>query len=583
MLIKLILISITCTFVGFALSLYLSLLAYSFISCAILLLILRLVTVILISLRLKISRDLISKLKCCQIHRSDMLCLCFLFVILHAVSSEENLPSHAPNIVLILTDDQDKILGGMTPMVKVKELLQNEGTTFTNMFTPTPLCCPSRSSILTGRYSHNHNTVNNSISGNCASLSWQNSTEKETFAVFAHNAKYRTYFAGKYLNKYGKKEAGGPSHVPPGWNDWFGLVGNSKYYNFTVSDNGTVVKHGDAYHSDYLTDLLTYRSVKNIHKHRENHVDQPFLMMISTPAPHGPWNAAPQYEEKFLNLSAPRDGSFNKDGKNKHWLLRQAKNPMGEDSINYLDNAFRKRWQTLLSVDDLVAKVITALNDTGQLDNTYIIYTSDNGYHLGQFSLPIDKRQLYEFDLRIPFIVRGPGVSKNVTRVEPIVNIDIAPTIADIANGGEGKFPASMDGISLLPLFNSDKKPKWRTDFLVEYDGEGSNNPRPECTEMDAGVSHCFPDCVCEDAFNNTYSCVRTLDTLNKVDLMYCEFTDSETFVELYNHTTDPHQLNNIRSTVDPQVLGKMNQRLIALGDCSGTTCRSTLPPKLTL
>ena len=160
---------------------------------------------------------------------------------------------------------------------------------------------------------------------------------------------------------------------------------------------------------------------------------------------------------------------------------------MVEDSINYLDNAFRKRWQTLLSVDDLVAKVVTALNDTGQLNNTYIIYTSDNGYHLGeklkisvfihicincifarylyvyfylnfcvpgQFSLPIDKRQLYEFDLRIPFIVRGPGVSKNVTRVEPIVNIDIAPTIADIANGGEGKFPASMDGISLLPLFN---------------------------------------------------------------------------------------------------------------------------------
>nr|CAB3250160.1 N-acetylglucosamine-6-sulfatase [Phallusia mammillata] len=504
-----------------------------------------------------------------------------VFALLCALCSVFSEPSQkvrfktSPNIVFILTDDQDEILGGMTPMENVRKLLQEQGTTFSNMFTPTPICCPSRASILTGQYSHNHDTVNNSISGNCSSPYWQNTAEQKTFAVSAQAAGYKTYFAGKYLNQYGTTNAGGPEHVPPGWNEWFGLVGNSKYYNYTISDNGKAVKHGDTYSTDYLTDLLANKSSEFIHSHMSTSFLDPFLVMISTPAPHSPWDSAPQFSQRYLNLSAPRGGSYNANGKDKHWLLRQATNPMVDHSVKYLDNAFRKRWQTLLSVDDLVKKVMTALSDSGELDNTYIIYSSDNGYHLGQFSLPIDKRQLYETDVRIPLVIRGPGVSKNVTRHELVTSIDIGPTIVDISTGGTGNFPPTMDGVSLMPLFNVTDKPKWRTDFLVEYQGEGSPLPPPNCPHGSAGESQCFPDCVCEDAYNNTYSCVRTMDLDGKVDIMYCEFTDTETFVEVYNHTVDPHQLKNIRNTINPQVLVKMNQRLITLGACTGKTCRA--------
>uniref|UniRef100_A0A3B3T2M7 Glucosamine (N-acetyl)-6-sulfatase (Sanfilippo disease IIID), b n=1 Tax=Paramormyrops kingsleyae TaxID=1676925 RepID=A0A3B3T2M7_9TELE len=208
--------------------------------------------------------------------------------------------------------------------------------------------------------------------------------------------------------QYGKKEAGGVSHVPPGWDQWHALVGNSQYYNYSLSVNGKEEKHGDQYEKDYLTDLIVNRSMQFID---ERSPQRPFFIMLATPAPHSPWLAAPQYQNAFSNLKAPRDGSFNKPGgKDKHWLLRQPTNPMANTSITYLDNAYRKRWQTLLSVDDLVEKLVKKLENVKELNNTYMFFTSDHGYHTGQFSLPIDKRQLYEFDIRVPLMVRGPGI-----------------------------------------------------------------------------------------------------------------------------------------------------------------------------
>lgn len=489
------------------------------------------------------------------------------------VTFTKNLKKHhkgtKPNIVFILTDDQDVTLGGMTPMMKVKRLLQEEGTTFSNMFVTTPLCCPSRSSILTGRYSHNHHAVNNSISGNCSSAYWQKTFEPKTMAVQIQNAGYYTFFAGKYLNQYGKEKTGGPAHVPPGWNFWYALSGNSQYYNYTISNNGIAEKHADKYDQDYLTDLLKNKSVDMINTRSKG--DDPFFMMISTPAPHSPWTAAPQYKDQFADQKAPKTPSFNFHGKDKHWLVRSAKNPMTNDSIEYLNEAFRGRWRSLLSVDDLVEQVINTLRDNKMLDNTYIVYASDNGYHMGQFSLPIDKRQLYDFDIRVPLVVRGPGVSRNVSRDDVVLNIDIAPTLVDLATGG--KPDAAMDGASFTPLFNVTNKPKWRDDFMVEYRGE-SKTAQPGCPNLGSGVSQCFPDCVCEDSGNNTYSCVRTLMSGN--DFMYCEFTDDETFVEVYDLGKDQHQLTNIKDSVDPQFLVQMNKRLIQLTFCDGDSCRST-------
>uniref|UniRef100_UPI00398E9AEB glucosamine (N-acetyl)-6-sulfatase (Sanfilippo disease IIID), b n=1 Tax=Pristiophorus japonicus TaxID=55135 RepID=UPI00398E9AEB len=394
------------------------------------------------------------------------------------------------NIVLILTDDQDVELGGMTPMKKTLTLIGDKGVTFTNAFTVTPLCCPSRSAILTGKYPHNHLVRNNSLDGNCSSAQWQKVMEPQVFSVYLKNQGYQTFYAGKYLNQYGHSTVGGTAHVPMGWDHWHGLVSD---------------------------ELSLFR-----------------------------WEI------------------------DKHWLLRQARTPMKNTSIAFLDNAFRRRWQTLLSVDDLVEKVINKLGEVKELNNTYIFYTSDHGYHTGQFSLPIDKRQLYEFDIRVPLLVRGPGIKPKQTIKEPILSIDLAPTILNIAGYDVLE---SMDGSSFLPLMDSSQnKTSWRTDFLVEYTGEGEDKTDPVCPNVGPGVAECFPDCVCEDAFNNTYACVRTL---SKSNLQYCEFADSEFFVEVYNLTSDPHQLTNIAKTVDPSLLVKMNQRLIKLESCSGNDCRT--------
>ncbi|XP_054613597.1 glucosamine (N-acetyl)-6-sulfatase (Sanfilippo disease IIID), b [Dunckerocampus dactyliophorus] len=475
----------------------------------------------------------------------------------------------ASNILLIVTDDQDLQLGGMTPMKKTQLLIGDSGATFVNSFTVTPLCCPSRSSILTGRYPHNHQVRNNSLAGNCSSLPWQSGAELDAFPVYLSKLQYQTFFAGKYLNQYGEREAGGIGHVPPGWDQWHALVGNSQYYNYTLSNNGQEEKHGDIYNDDYLTDLIANRSLHFLDNRSPLH---PFFLMLAPPAPHFPWNSAPQYQKHFEDVKAPRDGSFDKAGKDKHWLLRQPISPMLNTSLTFLDDAYRKRWRTLLSVDDLVEKLVKKLEDIKELNNTYVFFTSDNGYHTGQFSLPIDKRQLYEFDIRTPLLVRGPGIKPKQTLKAPVLNIDLAPTILDIA--GVNMSAANMDGQSFLSIMApSMRNGSARAFFLVEYTGEGLTSAEPACPKLGPGLSQCFPDCVCEDAFNNTYACVRTLD--GQEDLQYCEFADSESFVEVYNLTADPHQLENVVKKVDPNMLQTMNQRLIKLQSCQGVGCRS--------
>ncbi|XP_061430140.1 N-acetylglucosamine-6-sulfatase-like [Lethenteron reissneri] len=492
-----------------------------------------------------------------------------------AARSVEGGPSQGgPNVVFVLTDDQDVVLGGMTPLKKTIALIGDKGATFTNAFVASPLCCPSRSSILTGKYPHNHGVVNNSLSGNCSSAAWQKLQEADAFPVHLRRAGYHTFFAGKYLNQYGDKSVGGVAHVPPGWDVWNGLVQNSKYYNYSLSVDGKLEEHGADYGKDYLTDLIANRSLHFLDGWSRR-LATPFFMMLSTSAPHSPWDAAPQFQNSFVGTKAPRDGSFNVHGKDKHWLIQQAKTPMSNDSINFLDNAFRKRWQTLLSVDELVERLVKKLSSLNLLNSTYIFFSSDNGYHSGQFSLPNDKRQLYEFDIRVPMLVRGPGIKAKQILRAPVMNIDLGPTFLELA--GVNVSQTRMDGMSMVPLLHPVDKPAaaaapaWRSDFLVEYQGEG-HDADPACPKLGPGVAECFPDCVCEDAFNNTYACVRTLS--GTVDLQYCEFADAQATVELYNVTADAHQLTNIVKAVDPNLLVSMNQRLMALQSCVGAACR---------
>lgn len=518
------------------------------------------------------------------------------------------------NIILFLTDDQDVLLGGMDYMPFLKRHLQEQGATFDYGFVHSPVCCPSRSSILSGLYLHNGGAINNTAAGNCYGQRWREDIEPvRSLAVYAQQAGYVTSYAGKYLNEYG---FGTDPQVPPGWDYWFGLVGNSIYYNYKVvesDDNGQsihVTSHQHDYATDYLPDLLANRTLNVlqtlVHKQlqQNHHQAQPFLAVLAWPTPHDPFTPAPWATNTRTDLKAPRTPNFNASEQymaHKHWLLRQL-GPIDNAQEAWIDETYHHRIEALFSVDHHIDQIITLLEEqyVDVLNQTYFLFTSDNGWQMGQHRLRFDKRQLYEHDIRVPFVLRGPGIPTNVTLGKEclVLNVDIAPTFFDIMhgltefsrNGDENmddriwKSYYDMDGQSILPCFASSGSSKGRpthqhqqqnqpqqlrSDFLVSYFGEYH-----EPCELFSCNAMPPLGTVPWDAKNNTYNCVRTAnDTENSI---YCRFVDDENFGEYYNLTRDPWQLENMYFDLSSQAKWYYNQRLQELQVCQGRSCRST-------
>jgi N-acetylglucosamine-6-sulfatase len=298
--------------------------------------------------------------------------------------------SQRPNILLLLTDDQNLLLGGTSYMQFYNQHLVQQGTTFRNFFVHTPVCCPSRSSILTGRYIHNGGALNNSFQGNCDGSHWKLHNEKVTFGVYAQQAGYRTGYAGKYLNTY---SLGGSKRVPPGWNKWLGLAGNSVYYYYRViqsddgSSPGTSATHGGNYATDYFSDVVANRTLEMIREfttpaNSSSSALQPFLIVNAWPAPHSPFTPAPWASNLFPGTTAPRTPNWNASSvymQQKHWIMRQ-QSPITASIAQTIDETQRLRLETLQSVDRHIDQFIQLLEQQQVLDNTIVIYTSDNGF-----------------------------------------------------------------------------------------------------------------------------------------------------------------------------------------------------------
>lgn len=484
------------------------------------------------------------------------------------------------NIILILTDDQDLCMDSLLPMENVKHLIGEKGTTFINAFTTSPICCPSRASILTGLHAHNHQTFNNSRDGGCYGEYWNNNIEGTlTFPSVLKKNGYKTFYGGKYLNQYhGKK-------VPADYDVFYGLQGNSKYYNFTLNINGKIEYFTDG---QYLTDVLLNASTDFVNEQDSS----PFFMIIAPPAPHAPFTPSSEFINENINMVVPRTPNFNTGSAGKHWLLSMQPTPLPNATLELIDDNFKNRWRTLLSVDKLVGNVVKALELKNLIDNTYIFYTSDNGYHLGQFSQPWDKRQPYECDIRVPLLIRGPGISPKKMNEEMVALLDIGPTILELT-GIEPGNSIKFDGLSFASYIKTSDdqvcevesleanqmvdpvKKITRENLLIEYWGEGNElTHNPDCPwKVHDRLNQCDPvtGCKCQDSWNNTYSCIRNIEP--DFDYLYCRFKDHQNFIEGYNLLKDPYQLNNIGSTDLPSIRAHFDLMIDRLQNCTGKDC----------
>ena len=416
-------------------------------------------------------------------------------------------------------------------------------------FASSPVCCPSRSSILTGLYAHNTQTFNNSQEGGCYSEGWINKHERNTFPAKLKRAGYKTFYAGKYLNGYESDQ------IPNGYDDFHGLHGNSKYFNYTLNENGKIVEYKDS-PEEYLPNVIKKRCLDFVQAQSSG---KPFFAMLSLPSCHSPFTPEEKYENYFLNVSAPRTKNFNSGAKpfKKHWLMTMEPRELPTNVIETIDDIYRKRLQTLQTVDDIVEELVLQLNKQKLIDDTYIVFTSDHGYHLGQWAMAWDKRLPYETDIRLPLIVRGPNVPVKSVETSPVLLIDLAPTILNWA-----KIPMDnndYDGKPFDHLLRKNSEKIEERQMLIEYWGEGNVNTwNHDCPyNKHQRLSQCSPDmaCKCEDSYNNTYACVRHL--AEDVDFLFCMFQDHEHYQEAYYLDTDFYQMENVGFDILPSQQAK--------------------------
>ncbi|HEX2689654.1 MAG TPA: sulfatase [Kofleriaceae bacterium] len=470
------------------------------------------------------------------------------------------LASQPPNIIFILTDDLNEEV--FSHQTRLNSLLAANGTTFKNHFVSLSLCCPSRTATLRGQYAHNSGIFTNSSPDGGFAKVFNDGLESSTIATWLQAAGYRTALIGKYLNGYPN---GAPSntYIPPGWTRWFSPNGGNPYseFNYDLNENGTTVSYGSA-PEDYLVDVIAQKTTTFINNTLTNFPNKPFFVYVAPFVPHGPATPPPRYVDQFPGAQAPRTASFNEADVSDKPAWVQSKPRLTATQIAAIDDLYRKRLQTMLAVEDLVSNVIDTLTARGQLDNTYIFFTSDNGFHQGQHRLTSGKNTAFDEDLLVPLIVRGPGVPAGQVVTKITANIDLASTWAEIAAITP---PSFVDGRSLIPFLTGATPAVWRKTLLLEHAGpsitafstDGLLEPQDAFDIQAATSGGAAP------IFVGLRTPVRT----------YVEYDTGER--ELYENTTDPDQLNNAYSTADPALKTKFTTWVGNLRNCVGAGCRS--------
>jgi arylsulfatase A-like enzyme len=447
-----------------------------------------------------------------------------------------------PNIVVIQTDDQT--VESMRVMNRVNSLIGVPGATFRNSFVNFSQCCPSRATFLTGQYMHNHRVFGNTPP-NGGFDRFQALHGSNNLAVWLHRAGYYTGAIGKYLGGYANRPL-----VPPGWSEWrVAVEDEQKVYDYNLNENGAQVHYGLAPKA-FKQDVLTAKAVNFVT--RRAPPARPFFLWLAYTAPHQapdpnpnpPANCqesakpAPRHAHAFDSEPLPRPPNFNEtDVSDKPAPIRRL-GRMTADRIADVQRWYRCRLESILSVDEGVGKIVDALRGKGELADTLVVFTSDNGYFHGEHRIPWAKGRIYEESIRVPLLMRGPGIPRGVKVSDLVVNADLAPTILDVANASAG---VAIDGRSLVPVAQRPGIERGRG-LLVEGPRISANHP--------------------------PFKAVRTQR------YMYAEYATGER--ELYDLNRDPFELESRHE--DPAYAGVRNKlagRLDALRTCAGASCRA--------
>jgi N-acetylglucosamine-6-sulfatase len=531
-------------------------------------------------------------------------------------------PEFKPNFVLIQTDDQTldglyasyKAFAGAPAtraMPSTLDLIAKRGMTFSRYYVSYPLCCPSRVSLLTGRYAHNHNVRGNVAPNGGYPGFASHLADTHNIATWLQQDGYKTIHIGKFLNAYGEEPWDSGKEVPPGWSSWH-TVENSDtthfYYGYTLNNNGQIDgPYGDPGNWEareygvrddfgcpfaatnglpcyYETDKLTEFATNEL---AGTPAEQPFYLQLDYTAPHGDFRRpagpepAPREYDWFKGARLPHDRREGFDEGNvadKPRFIREAPHLTLDDK-----HAYRVYWQkqleALRGVDDGVRQIVETLGAEGRLRNTYIILTSDNGFFFGEHRLLGGKFLAYEPATHLPFLIRGPGIRPGVKSGELSMNIDIAPTILELAGAEADK---SIDGRSMVPFIRDpelrSRRPLLFESFVETNDVEQQGAigvPGDQTRAIGAGrpESALSSELRRPSATASLLAPPKDYEGIRLGPYKYIAWPDGEK--ELYDINRDPYELNNIAKIPNfYPVRNALHKELRRMEDCVGRTCR---------
>ena len=513
-----------------------------------------------------------------------------------------------PSFVVIQTDDQtlDGLYASfraypgapaLRAMPNTLDLIGKRGMSWNRYYVPYPLCCPSRASLLTGRYNHNNNVRgNNPPNGGYTGFSFRGAAS-HNIATWLQGAGYRTIHAGKFLNGYGDEPFDDGTTVPPGWDAWYSVVKadtHHYFYGYTLNVNGQLQgpfgesgswdtrEYGlrddfgcpfapetglPCYHlDDKLTEIATSEMAATP-------PEQPFYLQVDYSGPHGDFRRpagpepAPRNYNLFGGVRLPHDRSEGLDEGNvndKPRFIRDADHLTPTEKRTYRVY-YQKQLDSLRTIDDGVGRIIDTLGGLGRLRNTYVIFISDNGFFFGEHRLLGGKFLAYEPATHMPFLIRGPGIKPGSSTGELAANIDIAPTLLELAGAEADK---SIDGRSLVPYLEDpdlrSRRPILFESFVQSSDVEANGAipaaaPRP----ADATASLLAPP--------KDYAGIRL------GPYKYIAWPTGEK--ELYNINRDPNELNSLHKVPNFfPIRNFLHREMTRLTECVGKACQEVAP-----